>query len=455
MLRNFLQAKIAVASIVIALLTTMAQMAQMATAQLTTKSLIDYAVSDLGPRYSDVDEAVKRFKNRDVLGARQFLETAKRKHPKLPPTDLTLAKMYFITGNHPAGRVSLNKTVMEDASDPETYLLLADQMFRAGRTIEAEALYDKGIRLTELFKSNAKRKRSFVIRGRLGRSSVAERREQWKAATEDLRVLIQVDPDNANAHYRLGRALFMLDKAKEGYSEFVKAHQLDEKLLNPSVAAALLYEQKNMRKKAQRAFEHAVAEDNKDLRTLAAYAQWLVQTGDIAKAESVLATARRLDPASLDVLILSGVAASMAKKVKPAEDYFVEALRVAPTNGSVRNQLALLLIRQIDNVKKRRALEYAGINAKLNPNDAEANITLAWVFYQAGRSKEAGTALRKGLQLGNLNPDSGYLVAKMLVEQNQASAAKQILDNALNKKSSGIFVYREDAKALRETLGAP
>ena len=50
-------------------------------------------------RYGDVDEAIKRFINRDVLAARQFLETAKKKDPNLPPVDLLLAKMYFLTGN--------------------------------------------------------------------------------------------------------------------------------------------------------------------------------------------------------------------------------------------------------------------------------------------------------------------------------------------------------------------
>src|SRR3954471_16477453 len=95
---------------------------------LTTQALIGDAVDTTSlARYTDVDEAIKRFLNRDVLAARQFLDAAKKKEPNLPPVDLLLAKMYFLSGNVPAGRVSLEKTAAENPDDPEATLILADQ----------------------------------------------------------------------------------------------------------------------------------------------------------------------------------------------------------------------------------------------------------------------------------------------------------------------------------------
>src|SRR5262245_65076962 len=70
-----------------------------ACAQMTKDMLIGDSVSEMGTKYADVDEAIKRFMNRDVLAARQFLESAKKKDPNLPPVDLILAKMYFLTNN--------------------------------------------------------------------------------------------------------------------------------------------------------------------------------------------------------------------------------------------------------------------------------------------------------------------------------------------------------------------
>jgi tetratricopeptide (TPR) repeat protein len=426
-----------------------------ANAQLTTDVLIGDSVSDPGPRYADVDEAIKRFTNRDPLGAQQFLEAAVRKNPNLPPVDLLLAKMYLLSGDAASGLGSLEKTATDHPGDPEPYLILADQAVNAGQTIQAEALYEKALRLIDGFEGNNKRKRGFIIRARNGRSLVAERRKNWQTATDDLTALLKVDPDNAAAHFRLGRALFMQKKFREGNAEFVKAHDLDKKLPDPNVSAALLYEQLGMRSEAKTAFETAVKANRDDSKTLTAYAQWLLQTGDVARAEQALAAARRVAPDDLEVLILSGVAARMGKKMKPAEDYFVAALRLSPSNAAVINQLALLLVEQPDESKRQRALEFARINAMLQPNSGESNITLAWVLYQIGNTRDAEAALRKGLSARNLSPDSNYLVAKILSEQNRPDVAKQFLAAALEDNGASLSVLREDAEALKTKLGSP
>jgi Tfp pilus assembly protein PilF len=155
------------------------------------------------------------------------------------------------------------------------------------------------------------------------------------------------------------------------------------------------------------------------------------------------------------LLILSGVAARMGKKLKPAEDYFVEALGIAPANGDVINQLALLLVEQPGAAQRTRAQQFAAMSAQLNNQNADAQITLAWVLFQLGRLADAEQALRSGLSLGSPSPDSSYLVARMLVEQNRIDPAKQLLKAALEADSPGLFIYRQDAQALYDKLNKP
>ena len=415
---------------------------------ITAQMLIGDPVSEIGNRYGDIDEAIKRFMNRDVLAARQFLDAAKKKDPNLPPVDLLLAKMYYLAGNANAGRISLEKTAMDNPDDPEAYLILADQAMQQGRTIEADALYDKGLAMAGKFNGNAKRKRNFEIRARSGSAGVNQRRKDWDAAVADLKALLQADPENGAGHYRLGQCLFMQKQFKPGLEEFTAAKKADKNLPDPYVAAALMFDQLKMNAETQQAFDKAYAASKTDPATLTAYAQWLIKTGAVDKAETILADARKANPGNLNLLILSGVAARMQKKMKPAEDYFVEALGIAPANADVINQLALLLIEQNDQAKRDRALQFASMSAQLNNQSADAQITLAWVLYQLGRQADAEQALRNGLQLGNLSPDSSYLVAKVLAEQNRGDTAKQILTQALDSDTPGIFVYRKDAQAL-------
>ena len=70
--------------------------------ELTTERLIGKAVSDIGPRYNDIDQAIQRFRYQDIAGARRFLELALEANPQLPPVDVLLAKM-FISSRNSAG----------------------------------------------------------------------------------------------------------------------------------------------------------------------------------------------------------------------------------------------------------------------------------------------------------------------------------------------------------------
>jgi tetratricopeptide (TPR) repeat protein len=306
--------------------------------------------------------------------------------------------------------------------------------------------------LATKFNGNPKRKRNFEIRARSGRAGVAQRRKDWEVAVADLKALLQTDPENAAAHYRLGQCLFMQKQFRPGLDEFTAAKKADKNLPDSYVASALMFDQLKMASEAQQAFDRAYSANKTDPATLTAYAQWLIKTGAVEKADGVLAEARKANPGNLNLLILSGVAARMMKKMKPAEDYFVEAFGIAPANGDVINQLALLLIEQADQSKRERALQFASMSSQLNSQSADAQITLAWVLYQLARQADAEQALRSGLQLGNLSPDSSYLVAKILHEQNRGETAKQILKSALENDSPGIFIYRKEAQALSDSI---
>lgn len=421
--------------------------------QLRPEQLVGDSVdpSELSnPRYSDISEAIKRYQLNDLLGATRFLEAAREKNKNLPPLNLLLAKLHYLSGNPAPGQVALEQAVTEDPTDPEPNLLIAEQAFSVGQTIVADALFDKAIQLAESYDANAKRKRLLQIRALAGRASVAQRRENWAQAEADLRKWLELDPENASAHERLGQVLFMQDRANDGYQSFVQAHKLNDKLPNPFVSAALLYDRLGKEAEAGQAFEKAYAENKTDETTLLAYAQWLIKEGKIPEAETVLVGAQKVAPKSPGVWLLSGVAAKMNGKAGPAEDYLMQALNLAPTNRDVYNQLALLLIEQPEQEKKARARDFAAINQQLNQQNADANVTLAWVLFQLDQDRQANQVLQNAVQLGGRGADASFLLAKLLVQRGDEDNAKRLLDSALNYQ--GIFIQRAEAQALRDTL---
>ncbi len=426
--------------------------APQAHAQLTPEVLIGDSVADpSASKYSDVGEAIKRFEGKDVLGARTFLERAVSKDDKLPPVDVMLAKMHFVTGNVQAGLAALDAAVRDIRTDPEPYLLLADQARATGQSISALALYDKGIELTEAYDSNPKRKRRFKLRAYSGRSAVLQQWEDWTAAEADLQVLLKEDPEDANALSRLGVVYFMLDRATDGYNSFVKARELNKDLAPPYVAAATMYQRLDKPDQARQAFERAYAENKTDKATLVAYGQWLLQTDQIEQAKTLMTAARKAIPNSFEILLLSGLAARMSGELDAAEQFYMQALAIQPTNRDVYNQLALLLFDQDDVEKKQRGAAFAQANANIHQDNADVLITLAWVLYKLGRANEFNEAYQRGLRAGALSPDAKFLVAKLMVDQKRTDVAKTLLANA-GDNYAGIFVMKNEANALLQSL---
>ena len=419
---------------------------------ISVGALIGNSVSDPDSiRYNDVAEAIKRFENRDQLSARTFLERAMLKDDTLPPVGVMMAKLHLLAGNSQGVRPALEQAVLEDSKDdPEPYLLLAEQALVGNRSIEAEALFEKADSLIEKFNKNPKRKRRFNIRVSNGMAIIAERREQWDKAMTYIDKWLQEDPEDASALTRKGQLLFMLDKEKEGFEAFQAARKINSELQSPYITAAMMYGRKGEDSKAKEAFKKAFSESSDDERTIIAYTQALMKDGDFEAAEKVFAEASKKLPKEANIWLLRGVNARMLGDLETAESHLMKAQGIAPSNRDVLNQLALLLIDSEESASLRRALSFANMNAQMNSDNPDVNITLAWALYKNGQMQQANAAVQKAVR-GAMSADGQYLLAKMLILNDKKSDAKRLLEAALQSKA-GIFVQRKEAEELLETL---
>ncbi len=414
---------------------------------LTVESLIGKSVSLSNRSYPEVESAIQRFRNRDVQGAREFLEIAGKKYPKLPPFEVTLAKMYSAARDGQRMHLMLELAVKNHPKDPEAYLIMADRAFIAGRITESELLFEKASKLAPDFKNNEKRKRDFSIRVLAGGAAVAERRQQWERAQGFLREWIEAKPDSDIAHQRMGNTLFQLEKLTEAIQEFKKARQINPDAVHPSVAMGRLFSQRGDVENARKNFVQAHQEDKDNETTSQVYVEWLLQQGETDAARKVAKDLRDIKSDSPSAWLLDAIVAAIGEDFAQAEKSLTKVLSIDHSNASATNLLALILIRGDNVAQQERALSYAKVNAERFPQSSQANITLGWVLYKLERLKEAEVALQRGASAGKRSPDSTYLIAKIMAEQGQVKKAVALLQKLVASKD-GFFMHRKDAEKL-------
>jgi tetratricopeptide (TPR) repeat protein len=415
--------------------------------------LIGKAVSDESQN-QEVTGAINRFRDRDIDGCRAILERVKSNNPKLPPPGVMMAMLWLSVNQLGPARAELEDSVVKFAKDPEPYLMMGDLAFQERRVTDADMLFKEATRLTAEYTENAKRKRDFDIRCNAGSAAVAEARKQWEVAQKHLQAWIDLDPDNASAHQRMGIVLFQLSKPQEALEQFREAKKLDQKAVQPELAMARLYDDAKKRDTAKKLIEAAIKEAPKDPAVLLAAAQWYLGQNDLDRAKSIADDALKIDAKSLEGRVVRGAIARVARDYAAAEKFFYDAHVQSPGNFPASNSLALVLIESDDKESRQRALEMAEANVAMHrensPQQVNALTTLAWVYYKLGRREDAEKILAQITQNNALTTDGAYYVAKLLSDRGEKDRAQKILEEVLANEP--MFATRPDAVDLLAKL---
>jgi tetratricopeptide (TPR) repeat protein len=442
-----------VAMIIGALLATAALPAREARAQITAQTLIGKAVSD-DAQNQEVTGAINRFRDRDIDGCRAILERAKSNNAKLPPPGVMMAMLWLSVNQLGPARAELEDCVIKFSQDPEPYLMMGDLAFQDRRVTDADMLFKEATRLAAEYTENAKRKRDFDIRCNAGSAAVAEARKQWELAQKHLQAWIDLDPDNASAHQRMGIVLFQLSKPQEALEQFREAKKLDQKAVQPELAMARLYDDAKKRDTAKKLIEAAIKEAPKDPAVLLAASQWYLGQNDLERAKAIAEDALKLDTKSLEGRVVRGAIARVARDYATAEKFFYDAHVQSPGNFPASNSLALVLIESDDKDSRQRALEMAEANVAMHrensPQQVNALTTLAWVYYKLGRREDAEKILAQITQNNALTTDGAYYVAKLLSDRGEKDRARKILEEVLANEP--MFATRPDAVDLLAKL---
>jgi len=405
--------------------------------------------------YVELKDAWTRFTNNDVAGAVDYLEAAVKKHKELAPAQVILAQ-FFARANNAAGmRASLEKAVIDEPGDPQAYAILGDMALQGRRVTDAAVLYEKAAGLLESFDGSAKRKKQMQQGTAMGLATVAEARGDWKTAQAQLEAVVALASDNAQALERLGRAIYKQGDADAALVQLKKAAVENEKLLTPEAMLALYYEQDKDDENSRKWMVKALTLAPDDLKTRLAAGQWAVRDQEYKEAATQADLALKIDPDSLAAKLLRGVVALFQKDYPTAEKHFQSAHIQSPGNFVASNNLAIALVEQDDEAKKRLAREFAEVNARQYPKQGEVFSTLGWIYYKLGNLGDAEKALVQSVQIskGKASADTKYYLARIYADQDnekKKESAKQLAESALETK--GAFSLREECEALLKEL---
>lgn len=426
------------------------------------------ATQQLETKYPKVQEAANQFLQRNFEEAEKLLKEAKELHPELPPAGVLLGSLYARANSSLAARTSYEKAVRDEPDDPEPYVVFGENAVRQRRFTDAALLFDKAIEVCNAYNANRERKENLSSRAYSGAALVAQARERWEDAERLLRETIKLKGEDTQLAQRLGQVLFKqaegaADEAarKQGeqaaYREFERAYKLDPKLVaRPEINMARMYQAGGREKNAKKLVELARNRDQDGLGTQLAAAQWAIDTGNLEVLAACAESAMRIDGESLQALVLDGFLKRLKGDFAGAEKSFRAAHEAAPSNAAVLNQLAISLSEQPDETKKKQALEFAQMSARMYQDlkraDArEAAVTLGWVLYRMGRSQDAARSIQTALNAGRIGPEASFMAARIASERGSDDAAYQLLKLALDGNSR-LFPNREEATQLLAKL---
>ncbi len=407
--------------------------------------------------------------NNSTAARAQFLRVLEVE-PKNRVAMLSLAQIEYAE-NQPAAAVDyLQKARAADPAALEPRLLLAQHYLRARELEKAESFAQEAFALRPLHASVLS-----VL------ADVQWAREQYPQAAATLESLLKTQPNDAGAHFRLGRARVQLRQYAQARNSLRRAMTLaPDALVIVAGLAALEIQQGNIGvalewvdgyvKKypdaaeahmlrgdvllaqqrfdvAEQAYARAAQLQPTAVLTLKR-ARALSQHGSETRALELLQDWLQTHPQDDMVRLGLADAYRSAGRTTEAADIYNKMLVTKPNQVAILNNLALTYLASHD----PRAVATAEAAYKLAPQHPFVADTYGWVLLQSGDAKKSKPILEQAHAKMPEHPDIQTHLALSLEQNGESERARELLARALKGKPA--FEARPVAEAALKRLQA-
>ena len=383
-----------------------AELAQVVRLAPADSKLASEAVDRLGRRQGialiqakRADEALEQFQH--------VLEVV----PDEPVSNFYAGQIYHRQGKFEAAESAYKKALASDTISLSARLMLGRLYADTGRFADAIAMFDE---VQSRGKGRRVAQQAAKLRGQVMQDSIAEgrrllRKEKLDEAEALFRRILDLEPDNAQAHYWLSQ----IYKQRKQYTEVVKA------------------------------MEQSVALQPDNMRLLKGLAQAYVEADMLDKAESTFRKVLQKRPYDIEAMMSLAEVYEHEGKLSEAEQQVRELLGFEPTEDIRHKALDLLgLARGREQLKKgelEQALESFQRVLSVVPGDPMVNAYIGDVYRRQKRYGEAEAQYLKALEKkeNSRRPEVRLRLADLYVEMGRDEDAIAQYGKILEEDSSG------------------
>ena len=264
-------------------------------------------------------------------------------------------------------------------------------------------------------------------------------------SAELYRRALQLDPEDAAAHFGLGECARLEGRREEALDQFRRAIALFPDYAAAHYALAMLLSADGRREEAEEhirrragGFEPPLdndplrlaleqrGESSKEMQRLARH---LAEGGNLEEAERLLRRAVGTDVSGVNARRSLGIVLGMQERFEEAAEQFRMALAANPDSIETKSYLGQTLSRL---GRDDQALALFGEVLNRHPEHAPTLIGLGKILYRMGRTQEALEGLRRGVEIMPANGEYRYTLANRLIRVGEHDEAIEHLRKAVH-----------------------
>ncbi|PWT72728.1 MAG: pilus assembly protein PilF, partial [Proteobacteria bacterium] len=218
---------------------------------------------------------------------------------------------------------------------------------------------------------------------------------------------IALDPQEAQAHFNLGRLFFRRQRYDEAESRYRHAIALDPRNAGAHTNLGIVLSRRHQYDEAERCYRTALAIDGDNSAAHCNLGVLLARRGHDAAAESCYRHAIASDPRNYEAQSNLGALLARHGVLDEAEQRLCQAIALEPRHSAAHCNLALVLATRGKSDEAERSYRLA---IELAPDRAEAYTNLGLLLERLNRDEEAERMQRQALCL---NPTSAEIYSNL------------------------------------------